>query len=154
MHCNCVKPPRTHHCSTCGRCVIRMDHHCRWVANCVGMHNLKHFLLFVFYTAAVCVYTIVLFCMKGIQCAIDSADQAEQKCKQPHLMMAEYLSVSIAAAILDVLVGGFCICLFVHQLKLIKQNRSYIDNLQKMQDNSAVEVELATKLKNDELITF
>lgn len=34
--CNCVKPPRTHHCSQVGRCVIRMDHHCRWVANVVG----------------------------------------------------------------------------------------------------------------------
>ena len=110
-HDNCVKPPRTHHCSTCGRCVIRMDHHCHWVANCVGMHNMKMFLLFVFYTAAVCVFTIIEFSYKGIWCAIESE---KHSCTQKNLLMTEYLTVSIIAAILDLMVGGFCICLLVH----------------------------------------
>ena len=29
--CHCWKPPRAHHCSTCGRCIVKMDHHCPWV---------------------------------------------------------------------------------------------------------------------------
>lgn len=26
--CNAFKPQRAHHCSICGRCIVKMDHHC------------------------------------------------------------------------------------------------------------------------------
>ena len=70
--CYCVKPPRAHHCSRCGRCVFRMDHHCIWVANCVGQRNMKFFLNFVFYMGIYMMYSFLVFGVDGIKCAIES----------------------------------------------------------------------------------
>ena len=28
--CSQMKPPRRHLCSVCGRCILKMDHHCVW----------------------------------------------------------------------------------------------------------------------------
>jgi hypothetical protein len=49
--CNHVKPIRCHHCKVCNRCVLRMDHHCPWTGNCVGSHNMKFFIQFLFYAS-------------------------------------------------------------------------------------------------------
>ncbi|PTU17279.1 hypothetical protein P175DRAFT_0519325 [Aspergillus ochraceoroseus IBT 24754] len=52
--CQSPKPDRAHHCSTCKRCVLKMDHHCPWLATCVGLYNYKAFLLFLIYTSLFC----------------------------------------------------------------------------------------------------
>eukprot|EP00929_Paragymnodinium_shiwhaense_P107094 TRINITY_DN73126_c0_g1_i1.p1 TRINITY_DN73126_c0_g1~~TRINITY_DN73126_c0_g1_i1.p1 ORF type:complete len:331 (-),score=45.75 TRINITY_DN73126_c0_g1_i1:98-1090(-) len=54
--CECYKPDRCHHCRVCRSCILRMDHHCPWIANCVGYWNHKHFLLLVFYSWTTCLF--------------------------------------------------------------------------------------------------
>ena len=44
--CYYPKPLRCHHCSICNKCVMRMDHHCPWMGQCVGKRNMKWFILF------------------------------------------------------------------------------------------------------------
>jgi hypothetical protein len=41
--CQTFKPPFSHHCRICNRCVSKMDHHCPWMNNCVGGANLSKF---------------------------------------------------------------------------------------------------------------
>merc|ERR1719268_587708 len=54
--CQAVKPDRSHHCSVCGKCILKMDHHCPWVNNCVAFNNYKFFILFLGYALTYCLY--------------------------------------------------------------------------------------------------
>lgn len=50
--CLIPKPPRTHHCSVCKKCVLKFDHHCPWMNQCIGHQNHRYFFLFMAYTVA------------------------------------------------------------------------------------------------------
>jgi len=45
LRCSGPKPPRCHHCRLCGYCVLKMDHHCIFVNNCIGLRNYRYFCL-------------------------------------------------------------------------------------------------------------
>jgi len=53
---------RSHHCKECGRCVDRLDHHCPWIDNCVGLRNQRAFYVFIstLFVALILFYVSVL----------------------------------------------------------------------------------------------
>uniref|UniRef100_A0A7S2D268 Palmitoyltransferase n=1 Tax=Florenciella parvula TaxID=236787 RepID=A0A7S2D268_9STRA len=66
--CDAYKPPRSHHCRICNRCIIRMDHHCPWMNNCIGALNQKHFVLFLIYTWGQCTFALTLLIVRLSEC--------------------------------------------------------------------------------------
>ncbi|XP_074964392.1 palmitoyltransferase ZDHHC16 isoform X2 [Phalacrocorax aristotelis] len=57
--CIAPKPARTHHCSICNRCVLKMDHHCPWLNNCVGHYNHRYFFSFCLFMTMGCIYCTI-----------------------------------------------------------------------------------------------
>jgi palmitoyltransferase len=59
-HCANWKPDRTHHDSTSGRCIAKMDHFCPWVGGPIGENNFKYFIQYTFWTALYCLHLLVV----------------------------------------------------------------------------------------------
>lgn len=63
-NCKVWKPDRSHHCSSCNKCFLKMDHHCPWFASCIGFKNQKLFIQFLLYTTW---YAVFVFMTTGLQ---------------------------------------------------------------------------------------
>jgi len=62
--CEVEKPARSKHCSMCGFCVEKYDHHCVWINQCVGLYNYRWFLAFLWLHSILCGYgAIAAFCI-------------------------------------------------------------------------------------------
>jgi len=56
-HTNLYRPLRSQYCTITRRVVLNFDHFCPWVANAVGFHNRKFFVLFCFYGTITCAFS-------------------------------------------------------------------------------------------------
>lgn len=70
-----IKPYRAHHCRICGTCVLKFDHHCPWIGQCVGARNHKFFINFNQATAVFTAYvfaTLLAYTVKESDSDIDA----------------------------------------------------------------------------------
>jgi hypothetical protein len=56
--CLILRPPRVSHCSICGHCVEKYDHHCPWLGTCIGKGNYKEFFTFLVMTLALILFDL------------------------------------------------------------------------------------------------
>uniref|UniRef100_A0A1I7Y0L5 Palmitoyltransferase n=1 Tax=Steinernema glaseri TaxID=37863 RepID=A0A1I7Y0L5_9BILA len=55
--CCAPKPRRAYHCKLCNICVLRCDHHCLFAGACIGIANLRYFIVFLFWASIGIAYT-------------------------------------------------------------------------------------------------
>mmetsp|Transcript_9456 Transcript_9456/g.15307 ORF Transcript_9456/g.15307 Transcript_9456/m.15307 type:complete len:322 (-) Transcript_9456:100-1065(-) len=87
--CGKYKPDRCHHCRVCRSCILKMDHHCPWIYNCVGHNNYKYFYLLLFY----CVLDLHLIMWTMVESVVRSWDTDTPFVNLFFVLFGESLSV-------------------------------------------------------------
>ena len=106
--CKLIKPPRSHHCSICNRCVLKMDHHCPWVGSCVAFNNHKFFIQFLTYVVVGCGYVALTMGIFTMNCGIMRSSKHVVSVKQyGTLITGSALAASLTFAVLILGVSHF-----------------------------------------------
>lgn len=66
-----LRPARSKHCRMCNHCVLRFDHHCVWVDNCIGEANIHLFIGFLALLSFLLLYGSVVLIQIWVQKVTD-----------------------------------------------------------------------------------
>ncbi|KAJ2078181.1 Palmitoyltransferase [Coemansia sp. RSA 988] len=125
--CKGFKPPRTHHCADCDRCVLKMDHHCPWIGSCVGFWNQGHFLRFVYMVDVTCGFAMTLHVMRMYELVVDSLN-GTYYVRQPTQTEVAFLIINMTLLFFVLVLVGALSC---YHLYLVSRNTTTIESREK-----------------------
>jgi hypothetical protein len=136
--CQTKKPDRSHHCSTCKRCVLKMDHHCPWLATCVGLRNYKAFVLFLVYTTLFC---WVCFATSATWVWTEILQDAQVS---ESFMPVNYVLLAVISGIIGLVLTGFT----AWHLWLSAKGQTTIESLEKTRYLSPIRNSMKAQLND------
>jgi len=127
--CRIVRPPRASHCSDCDNCVLRYDHHCPFVNNCVGQQNYHFFFGFI-----TSVLVLSLLVIPSIMIFFGSLDPQESLTEMTKLngSMWGLFYVLIALGVLIIIAALLSLTLWSYHVFLIlrgKTTKEYLKSI-------------------------
>jgi palmitoyltransferase ZDHHC9/14/18 len=121
--CRTIRDIRSMHCSICGFCIKKHDHHCGFVANCIGEKNAKKF---VYFLTSIIIHSLSLF----IPCAVTySKMDLNMKTDVEHSITLAILCMS---AIFFLGMSAF----LIFHLYLISNNRTTNEHIRNQYDKN------------------
>jgi palmitoyltransferase len=115
--CMCWKPDRTHHCSSCKKCILRMDHHCPWFATCIGFNNHKFFAQFLIYVTAFCAVCFISS-FRSVVAFLGNSDRVSST-----YLTLNWVFLTVLSGVMGLAVGGFT----AYTLYLVFHNKTTIE---------------------------
>nr|KAJ3421989.1 ADP/ATP carrier protein [Polyrhizophydium stewartii] len=114
----------------CNRCILRMDHHCPWVYNCIGYHNQGHFARLIIGTAMLTAMSLgMIFArLASLVMSLQVDDLPD-----PQVNEAAIIVTGINVTVLVPLASIMCMLAY-NQTKLLLRNVTTIEDLDLQDD--------------------
>ena len=117
---------QAHHCSVCKVCIIRMQHHCPWVNNCIGLYNMKSYILFLLYTLLISCYSLCILFTRSVVCMTHSYSAI---CRIEYKYFLNDLNLGVMFMLFNCSVFSIVVLLLSQHVLYILLNTSHIDVL-------------------------
>ncbi|KAL2916402.1 Palmitoyltransferase [Polyrhizophydium stewartii] len=129
-YCRCGDAGPGHLLPRCNRCILRMDHHCPWVYNCIGYHNQGHFARLIIGTAMLTAMSLgMIFArLASLVMSLQVDDLPD-----PQVNEAAIIVTGINVTVLVPLASIMCMLAY-NQTKLLLRNVTTIEDLDLQDD--------------------